>query len=304
MADNHVCEGCGERVQPRQLTCPDCGAWQDQATGRAQRGRFRRALSAFAFLSYAVLSTSILIQFPLPGIAMIASAAMLFRPIRLRVARRLGNNNVVASALLFTAISIGIGAIVIALDQQQEADLAFYAENAISVRSDIEAHIRDGDLETAMRTAERYRAADDPMLDSLITHVQDLLANRRAAIEAEKAAERAEADRAYAKSAPEREAAARAEAYENLQNRREPLALVFAERYVREQLKAPRTAKFGRLWDAEVAPLAGSKDRWVVRNHVDSENSFGAMLRMQFEVIVQFEPESYDRARVVSFTEL
>ena len=55
------------------------------------------------------------------------------------------------------------------------------------------------------------------------------------------------------------------------------------ERFVKQRLKAPSTADFPGVWDGRgdhVTYLGDQKYR--VRSYVDSENSFGAMLRMNF----------------------
>lgn len=52
---------------------------------------------------------------------------------------------------------------------------------------------------------------------------------------------------------------------------------------VRDQLKSPSTAKFPWLpADDAVARIAAH--HWLVSGHVDSENSFGAMLRADYKV--------------------
>lgn len=51
---------------------------------------------------------------------------------------------------------------------------------------------------------------------------------------------------------------------------------------VLENLKAPATAKFGELQVTQ--PKDYPKDLWLVTGHVDSENSFGGLIRTNYEV--------------------
>ena len=58
-----------------------------------------------------------------------------------------------------------------------------------------------------------------------------------------------------------------------------------AKEYVTEQLKCPATAKFP--WFAD--DLSQFKNQiYVMRSYVDSENSFGAMIRTHFVIEIQF----------------
>jgi hypothetical protein len=59
-------------------------------------------------------------------------------------------------------------------------------------------------------------------------------------------------------------------------------AFAMAKRYVLESLKAPSTAKFP--WYSEAFVKEESDNRWIVTSYVDSQNSFGAMLRVPFIV--------------------
>lgn len=56
---------------------------------------------------------------------------------------------------------------------------------------------------------------------------------------------------------------------------REPELRSVCERWVRDGLKAPSTAKFSEQWVAGAGP-------WTVYGKVDAENSFGAMLRQSW----------------------
>jgi hypothetical protein len=58
---------------------------------------------------------------------------------------------------------------------------------------------------------------------------------------------------------------------------------VEVEFYVKKRLKSPSTADFGY---ANVSKL--SKDRFKVSNTVDSQNSFGGMVRMNYSCVIEF----------------
>lgn len=59
-------------------------------------------------------------------------------------------------------------------------------------------------------------------------------------------------------------------------------AFVYGKEYVKQNLKAPSTAKFGSYGQSSVQHYTGCK--FVVRGYVDSQNSFGAMLRSNYSV--------------------
>lgn len=62
-------------------------------------------------------------------------------------------------------------------------------------------------------------------------------------------------------------------------------SIVFAESIIEKILKAPSTAKFV---DVEAYELSNQKDVWAVNGYVDSQNSFGAMIRNQWEVQLDY----------------
>lgn len=62
---------------------------------------------------------------------------------------------------------------------------------------------------------------------------------------------------------------------------RETDSIVFAESIIKKILKAPSTANFV---DVRAFELLSEKDVWSVSGYVDSQNSFGAMIRSQWEV--------------------
>ena len=59
-------------------------------------------------------------------------------------------------------------------------------------------------------------------------------------------------------------------------------AYFYGKEYVKRNLKAPSTAKFGSYGNSSVQHYTGCK--FVVTGYVDSQNSFGAMLRSNYSV--------------------
>lgn len=72
-----------------------------------------------------------------------------------------------------------------------------------------------------------------------------------------------------------------------------------AEQFVKDRLKAPSTAKFQSCEDRSVSG-AGP---YTVRGWVDSENSFGAMLRSNYSVTLTAIGDDRYRASDISLTE-
>jgi hypothetical protein len=68
-----------------------------------------------------------------------------------------------------------------------------------------------------------------------------------------------------------------------------------AETIVSPYLKAPSTAKFSSISDAKISRLQDNGFR--VDAYVDSQNSFGAILRSPFTVIFQYVDET-DKANI------
>jgi len=66
------------------------------------------------------------------------------------------------------------------------------------------------------------------------------------------------------------------------------LALFAARDFVKERLKAPRTAKWPGWFDTDerVTHLGGGT--YAILSYVDAENSFGAMLRMHYVCKVRY----------------
>ena len=68
-------------------------------------------------------------------------------------------------------------------------------------------------------------------------------------------------------------------------------AWFMAQQFVEDRLKSPGTAEYGQqgLWDTDerVTDLGGGKYR--VRGWVDSQNSFGAKVRANFALTIQYD---------------
>ena len=58
--------------------------------------------------------------------------------------------------------------------------------------------------------------------------------------------------------------------------------------FVRAGLKSPTTADFGRIRTHQKYSIEGKPDTWEVRGHVDSQNSFGAMIRSNYTCQVEY----------------
>ena len=58
--------------------------------------------------------------------------------------------------------------------------------------------------------------------------------------------------------------------------------------FVRAGLKSPTTADFGRISTHQKYSIEGKPDTWEVRGHVDSQNSFGAMIRSNYTCQVEY----------------
>jgi hypothetical protein len=65
-------------------------------------------------------------------------------------------------------------------------------------------------------------------------------------------------------------------------------AFIVSQEFVKARLKAPSTAKFPGPSQAQV--LIGKDNQYRVISYVDSQNSFGAMLRGNYECLVKYDP--------------
>jgi len=68
-------------------------------------------------------------------------------------------------------------------------------------------------------------------------------------------------------------------------------AKAVAEGQVENVLKAPSTAKFSGLRETEITPITNG---YKVTGYVDSQNSFGAMIRSKYSVEIFVDLESGD----------
>ncbi|HEY3412681.1 MAG TPA: hypothetical protein VGM51_06450 [Armatimonadota bacterium] len=75
----------------------------------------------------------------------------------------------------------------------------------------------------------------------------------------------------------------------------EAQALGEAQKIVKEQLKSPSTAQFSETRILDRTKKADGKPTYLVLTTVDAQNSFGAMLRSHFLVVIRFENEKHDR---------
>lgn len=65
-----------------------------------------------------------------------------------------------------------------------------------------------------------------------------------------------------------------------------------SKRFAERELKAPTTAKWPSHLDPEVSVEKLGGRRYLVRGYVDSQNSFGAMIRTRFSVEMQYHDET------------
>ena len=70
-----------------------------------------------------------------------------------------------------------------------------------------------------------------------------------------------------------------------ISNERKTISIAFAEKTIKDILKAPSTAKFV---DVKAYELSNEKDVWAINGSVDSQNSFGAMIRNIWEVQLDY----------------
>lgn len=68
-------------------------------------------------------------------------------------------------------------------------------------------------------------------------------------------------------------------------------ACFISQKFVRERLKAPTTAKFP-AWTEENCRVTRAGEIWRVRSFVDAQNSFGAMIRSDYGVEMTHNPQT------------
>ncbi|PHM69043.1 DNA translocase FtsK [Xenorhabdus kozodoii] len=64
-------------------------------------------------------------------------------------------------------------------------------------------------------------------------------------------------------------------------------AYIYAKKFISTHLKAPSTAKFASYYDVKSSQPKECKFNFI--GYVDAENSFGAMIRTQFEATVRYD---------------
>ena len=74
----------------------------------------------------------------------------------------------------------------------------------------------------------------------------------------------------------------------------EATAITLAQELVKKELKSPSTAKFP--WSFSEYTVSRSGENWIVKGYVDAQNSFGAMIRSNFEACFKMKKQGiYDR---------
>jgi len=71
-------------------------------------------------------------------------------------------------------------------------------------------------------------------------------------------------------------------------NHSDGLALEIAKDFIERRLKSPSTAKHGRYYENEVT-IEKMGRNYTVNSYVDSQNGFGAMIRTNYTVKVQYQ---------------
>jgi hypothetical protein len=67
---------------------------------------------------------------------------------------------------------------------------------------------------------------------------------------------------------------------------------LICEKSVKAQLKAPSSAKFAPLNQQHISRITRQEYHYRVQSYVDSQNSFGAMLRSDFDCSVHYDPST------------
>lgn len=84
------------------------------------------------------------------------------------------------------------------------------------------------------------------------------------------------------------------------------MALVMAEQFIKQRLKAPATASFGSVGDegVSVVQITDKEKHCAFRviTYVDAQNSFGAKIREKF--VVELRPEEEDNWHLIELTPL
>jgi len=81
-------------------------------------------------------------------------------------------------------------------------------------------------------------------------------------------------------------------------------AYVSAQEYVKQQLKAPSTAKFGACATTDTTKYCTKylgNQRYRVATYVDSQNAFGAMIRTHFVCVMEQTADDYFKLESLEF---
>ncbi len=80
-------------------------------------------------------------------------------------------------------------------------------------------------------------------------------------------------------------------------------AYIMSERFVKEKLKSPSTAKFPGVLNRDGHVIKGEDNQYIINSYVDSQNSFGATVRTNFMVIIKQVDENNWRLIDIEFFE-
>ncbi|MDR2269357.1 MAG: hypothetical protein LBF27_00510 [Sphingobacterium sp.] len=79
------------------------------------------------------------------------------------------------------------------------------------------------------------------------------------------------------------------------------LAYIYAEDFIKERLKAPSTAKFPDDFERYKHVKYIGDNKYQIISWVDSQNSFGAMLRTKFSCTIKIEGENVSGEDIVLY---
>lgn len=109
----------------------------------------------------------------------------------------------------------------------------------------------------------------------------------RAALAAQTAEKEAQRAAAQAKSDADAEAEKKAEACTD-----ENMFRATAKELVLERLKAPATAEFPSYSEVKIARVTLDSCRYILKSYVDAQNSFGAQIRNDWLVDIEYLPDT------------
>ncbi len=75
-------------------------------------------------------------------------------------------------------------------------------------------------------------------------------------------------------------------------------ALSIAQRYVKERLRAPGSAKWPGMFEGAGHASIMSDGRYYVRSWVDSHNGFGALVRTEYAAFLRYEGDKWTLERL------